>query len=119
MEVEHVEELDHSPVAAAVGELFQIGAVRTNDVRVAVVMFTTDEEQPLSVGGPARDEVERVAGVDPLLPRPIRLGDKDLIILVIADPLAVGRSAVPVSEPGAVAGDIAFVAAVQVHDVGF
>ncbi|HEX4607842.1 MAG TPA: hypothetical protein VH092_06510, partial [Urbifossiella sp.] len=118
MEVGHVEELDHPSVPVAVGQFLQPGAVRPDDVRVAVVVLAAHEQEPRAVRGPLRREVERVAGLDVALVRAVRGGDVHLVVLVVAEMLAVRRGAVPVGEPAAGGGHVALVPPVEVHDEG-
>ena len=98
VEVGDVEELDHAPVAAAIGQLPQARAVGPDDVRMAVVMFAGEEEHPLAVGRPRRGEVERLTGLDLHGVRAVGVGQEDLIALVVGDPPAVPRAAEAVGE---------------------
>ena len=89
MEVGHVQELHHSPVAAAVGKLLQAVTGARDDVRVAVVMLARQEQQPLPVRRPLRHEVEWLARLDLPGLRAVGVGHVYPVALVVGDALAI------------------------------
>ena len=115
VEVGDVEEFDHAPIAATVGQFLQSRAVSTDDVRMAVVVLAADEQHPLPVRRPSRRKVERVAGLHVQCVRAIGIRQIHLIALVIGNPPAVARTAEAVGELLRVLCQIDFVPAVAIH----
>ena len=110
-----IQKLDHAPVATSVCQLRQPGSVSPNNVWMAVVMFSGNEQQPLPVGRPGRSEDKRMTCLNMHATRAISVGQIDLIVLVIRDPRTIWRTAESVREAFGVLRQIGLIAAIAIH----
>jgi len=90
VEVRVFQAFHDASISTSIRQLSQYAAIPVYDMRVTVVVFAGDKQQPLPIGSPGWHEVEGMACIHVLLLSTVDIGNVDLVVLVVADKCAVG-----------------------------